>query len=204
MGERSRKPILIAIAGGSGSGKSWLGSRLADRLPGRVEVVCMDSFYRDLAHLPVARRAQLNFDHPRAIETELLETAVAAASKGEPFDVPQYDYVTHTRTGASQTCRPGRFVIFEGLWMLRTRRLRSFFDLRIFVEASAKWRMERRLERDVGERRRTRESVIRQFRDHVEPMHELYVEPQVHVADEVVVAPVKKTEVQRLLSRIGS
>lgn len=198
---RSQTPVMIAIAGGSGSGKSWLADRLAVALSGRVEVVCMDSFYRDRGHLTPAQCARVNFDQPRAIDREALLAAVARARAGRDFDLPRYDYLTHTRIG-SRRCRPGRFVIFEGLWMLRGRALRSLFDLRVFVDAPAKWRLARRLERDVGERGRTKASITRQFREQVEPMHARHVLPQHQWADEVVTAPVSARAVERIVSEL--
>jgi len=198
---RTSNPTLIAIAGGSGSGKSWLATRLAERLPGRVETVCMDSFYRDRAHLSPARRARVNFDHPRAIDGEALRSAVEAARRGRAFEVPDYDYTIHSRVGARR-CRPGRFVIFEGLWMLRGRELRRLFDLLVFVDATAKWRLARRLERDVGERGRTKSSIARQFREQVEPMHRRFVQPQERLADEIVTAPVTPDAIERIAREV--
>ena len=202
MTTSTRKPVLVAIAGGSGSGKSWLATRLAERLPGRVEVVCMDAFYRDRAHLTPAQMARVNFDTPRAIDGNALRLAAETASRGEVFRVPVYDYVTHMRTG-TRDCRPGRIVIFEGLWILRSNKLRSLFDHRIFVDAPTKWRLEKRLARDVGERARSRASIIRQFRDQVEPMHQRYVEPQKRRADDVLLSPVSEEAVESLLEKIG-
>jgi uridine kinase len=192
-------PVLIAIAGGSGSGKTWLARHLSRNLPGRVEIVCLDAFYRDRSHLPPGRRARCNFDHPRALDRAALETAIREARAGRTFAVPVYDYAAHARIG-TRPCRPDRFVIFEGLWPLLSPRLRRLFDLKIFIEAGSDWRLARRLERDVGERGRTPDSIIQQFREQVDPMHRIHVEPQHSHADLVFNAPVTDGDADRALA----
>ncbi|HEV2395295.1 MAG TPA: zeta toxin family protein [Verrucomicrobiae bacterium] len=179
---KARRPLLLAIAGGSGSGKSWLATKLETALAPNVLRICLDDFYRDRSHLTPARRARLNFDHPRAIDWNALENALKRLHAGHPARVPSYDFKTHTRLAASQVLRPKPLIVVEGLWLLRRPALRRLFALRIFLECPARTRLKRRLARDGQSRGRTRESVQAQFHATVQPMHRLFVAPQVRWA----------------------
>jgi uridine kinase len=193
---------LIAIAGGSGSGKSWLANRLIASLGRQATAIPIDDFYRDRSHLPLARRARINYDHPRTIDWELLEATLRQAKTGNSFTVPNYSYVEHTPAGRPRKCRAQRFLILEGLWALRSRRLAPLIDFAVYVDASAKWRLARRLERDVAERGRSRASVTRQFREQVEPMHRRFIAPQSRRADLILQSPIDDDAFNLLLQRI--
>lgn len=182
----SRFPILVAIVGGSGSGKSWLADRLQQALGDDASRLSLDDFYRDRSHLPPARRAELNFDHPLAIDWAALETTLRQCAQGRQASVPVYDFHTHTRAARPRDFTPGRLVLFDGLWLLRRPSVRRFFDYSIFLDCPAPLRLSRRLARDCAERGRSRASVARQFATTVEPMHVKYVEGQRKWADRVL------------------
>lgn len=196
------RPGLVAIVGGSASGKTWLADRLAAALGRRAGRLALDDFYRDLSHLPPGRRSRVNFDHPRAIDWPLLEQVLARLAKGGAADVPSYDFTTHCRRPTKRLCAPREVILVEGLWLLRRAGLRARFDLTVFLRCGPALRLQRRLIRDVEERGRSEESVRRQFATQVEPMHERFVEPQARWADVVLCSPVGEEEVRRLAARV--
>lgn len=188
---------LVAIVGGSGSGKTWLAEHLCHALGSDATRLSLDDFYRDLSHLAPARRERVNFDHPRAIDWAALEEVLRTCRPGRPARIPRYNFATHCRMG-QETWRPARLVLLDGLWLLRRSALRRLFARRIFVEAPAALRLRRRIERDVEERGRKRASVVKQFREDVAPMHERFVAPQKRWADVVLRSPVSPSDVQEL------
>jgi uridine kinase len=175
---------LIGIAGPSGAGKTYLAQHLAAVL--NAPVLSMDAYYRDLAHLPLPERAVSNFDHPAAIQHELLIDHVQQLSQGKAVEIPCYDFATHTRTAQTKSFGPADVVIIEGLFTLYWPELRQLLRTKIFVEMNQVVCFERRTLRDVSERGRTRESVQHQFRTTVTPMTDLYVLPTRHNADLVL------------------
>jgi len=175
--------VIIGIAGGSGAGKTWLAEQLTASLAPDVVRLSMDDFYLDRSHLSLARRATLNFDHPRAIDWRALEAAVRRLRAGRPAQVPCYDFSTHCRRSSQSSLFPKAVVLVDGLWPLYRPSLRRLLDLRIFLACPARTRLRRRLARDLKARGRTAESVRQQFRLTVEPMHRRFVEPQAKWAD---------------------
>jgi len=172
------RSFTIAIAGGSGSGKTSLTRALVDVLgEQRCAVLDHDSYYRDLSRQPLAVRAATNFDHPDSLENDLLARQLAALQAGRTIERPRYDFTTHTRTAQTDRVEPRPVVICEGILLLAVPELRNAFDLRIYLDTPADIRVLRRLQRDVVERGRTIPSVVKQYLDSVRPMHELYVEP---------------------------
>lgn len=182
--ETRRKPRLIGIAGPSCAGKTEVAVRLATAL--RAPVVAIDSYYRDLAHLPLEERAQANFDTPESLDEELLISQVRLLSRGEEADIPVYDFTRHVRTEAVERVRAGEFLIIEGLFTLYWEELRRLLDVKVFVSADDSISLGRRLERDIRERGRSRESVLEQYRLTVRPMAEKYVLPTRAFADLVL------------------
>ena len=181
------KPVkLVAIVGGSCSGKSWLAQQLEKKLAPDAACLSLDDFYFDRSYLTPGRRARLNFDHPLAIDWKRLSRALRALRGGRPAHVPTYDFSTHCRRPQHRLIEPKSVLLIEGLWLLHRRELRPLFDFSIFLNASRQRRFERRLYRDVSERGRSRASVQEQFRRTVEPMHRKYVAPQARWADLVV------------------
>jgi uridine kinase len=178
-----RSALIVGIAGGSGSGKTWLAEQLAASLAPDVLRLSMDDFYLDRSHLSPARRARINFDHPRAIDWEALEEAVRRLRAGRPACVPCYDFSTHCRHSSQRSLFPKSVVLVDGLWAWYRSSLRRMLDVRIFLTCPARTRLRRRLARDLKARGRTAESVRKQFRLTVEPMHRRFVEPQAQWAD---------------------
>jgi uridine kinase len=199
--ERAR-PVLVAIVGGSGSGKTWLAGRLAATLGASTLRISQDDFYRDLGHLPLARRARVNFDHPRTIDWPELERALHDLAAGRPTSLPVYDFATHTRRPERRTVQPCRVVLVEGLWLLRRRKLRSAFAITLYLDCPARLRRDRRLARDTALRGRTRTSVMKQFREQVAPMHRRWVEPQRRHATQELRSPIPSRRVKALAADI--
>lgn len=209
---RPRKPaasappvVLVAIAGGSGSGKTWLASALRRRLQPHAGLISLDDFYRDLSHLPLRERRRTNFDSPAAIDWRSFETALRAIARGESPLLPRYDFARHTRASRPHRWRRRDVVVIEGLWPWVKPWLRRLFSLRIYRSATAEVRYLRRLHRDVRLRGRTPANVARQWQTQVEPMYARHVAPQRRTADLVlggVVSPAQITELAERIRRL--
>lgn len=195
---------LIAVVGGSGSGKSWLASWLGTELGGSAAHLCLDDFYQDLGHLPEDERDAVNFDDPAAIDWECLRGVIECLERGEAARIPIYDFTTHLRKPATRDFENPGVVVMEGLWLLNPEWLREKISVSVFVECPEDERLRRRIERDVLERGRTEESVRRQFLDHVKPMHDRFVEPQREVATFQVNSPMEPHELAGLLQECGA
>lgn len=198
----SKAVKLIAIVGGSGSGKTWLAQRLKKKLAPDAVCLSLDDFYLDRSHLTSARRARLNFDHPRAIDWKRLYRVLRTLRGGRAAQTPVYDFATHCRRRGDRMLKPGAVVIVDGLWLLHHRELRRLFDLGIFLDAAMTCRLKHRLARDVSERGRSRASVLQQFRGTVQPMHRKYVAPQAVWADMVLTGTCSAEQVTRIAKRI--
>lgn len=199
---RRGRVALVAIAGGSGSGKTWLARALQRRLRPHAGLLSLDDFYRDLSHLPLARRARTNFDSPAAIDWRAFGAALRAIRRGEAPVLPRYDFARHTRSSRSRRWRKRRIVVIEGLWPWVKPRLRALFALRIFREAGAGTRFARRLRRDVRERGRTPDDVRRQWDAQVEPSYARHVAPQRASADLVLGAALSPAQVAAVARRL--
>jgi uridine kinase len=172
------KPVVIGVAGGTGSGKTTVVREIVSRLgPEDVAVVQHDSYYRDRSGIPPAERAGINYDHPDALETSLLVEHLCVLREGRPVDVPVYDFATHTRTEKVVPLIPRKVMIVEGILVLAEPDLRAQMAMRVFVDTDADIRMIRRLRRDMRDRGRTLESVVAQYLETVRPMHLEFVEP---------------------------
>ncbi len=181
------RPLVLGVAGGSGSGKSTVVREVARALgEDRVAVIRHDWYYRDLAHLPYAERCAVNFDHPDALETDLLVRQVDALLRGDTVEAPSYDYATHTRARRVVRIEPKPVVILDGILVLAEPDLRERMDLKVFVDTDADIRLLRRLRRDTVERGRTAESVLDQYERTVRPMHLEFVEPSRRYADLII------------------
>jgi uridine kinase len=182
-----RAPLVIGIAGGSGSGKTTVAQAILQRVgPDRIAFLQHDSYYKDLSGLPPTQRAEVNFDHPNSLETELLIEHIATLREGKPVEVPIYDFSTHSRTAATFTVQPRRVILVEGILIFTEAALRELFDVKIFVDTDSDLRLIRRLERDIAERGRTAQSVIKQYQTTVRPMHLEFVEPSKRYADVII------------------
>jgi uridine kinase len=194
--------LLIAIVGGSGSGKTWLADRIFKTFPGRSTRLALDDFYRDRSHLSPAARARCNFDNPNAIDWQMFEKALGSLALGQDAVIPCYDFTTHCRKQVSKIVHVKPLVIADGLWLLRRPAIRKLFHFTIFLECPTSTRLRRRLERDTQTRGRTPASIRRQFHDTVNPMHERFVEPQKRFADLVLGGNIPPSTVREILDRI--
>lgn len=197
----TESPIIVAIVGGSGAGKTWLADRLQRCFADEASRVCLDNFYRDRSHLALSRRATVNYDHPRAIDWGAVLKFLDHIRAGKPAVIPNYDFKTHTRCG-SIVWKPTPIVLFEGLWLLCKPEVRKRFDFSVFLDAAASLRLRWRLARDVAERGRTAASVRHQFRTQVAPMHKCHVANQKRWAHVVVRQVIGKREVDHLAGQI--
>lgn len=185
--DRSERPLFVGVAGGSGSGKTTVVERIMQGLaPHPVTLIHHDSYYRDYSELTLEERARINFDHPDALETELLVEHLDALRRGETVEVPVYDFTTHERTSRTRPAAPTPVVIVDGILVLAERPIRERLDIRIFVDTDPDVRFIRRLQRDLAERGRTLESVVEQYQETVRPMHLEFVEPSKRYADVIV------------------
>lgn len=169
--------ICVGIGGGSGSGKTWLATYLQSHLGAKCVVVSQDWYYRDNSRLTIEQSRKLNFDHPRAIETPLLESQLKHLLQGRPIRAPRYDYATHARLKRTRLVEPAPIVILEGLLVLHEKRLREHMDYSVYVDVPDDVRLVRRLHRDVEERRVDLKETLRIYDHCVRPMHRRFIEP---------------------------
>jgi uridine kinase len=180
-------PLVIGIAGGSGSGKTTVVQTILQRVgTDKIALLQHDSYYKDLSGLPTTQHLEVNFDHPNSLETELLIQHIAALRAGKPVEVPIYDFATDSRTNQTYTLTPKRVILVEGILIFTEAKLREMCDVKIFVDTDADLRFIRRLERDIHERGRTADSVIAQYQRTVRPMHLEFVEPSKRYADIII------------------
>ncbi len=181
------KNLIIGIAGGSGSGKTSVAKALVKdmHLNGTI-IIEQDWYYKDLAHLPQEERMKWNFDHPNSVEFDLLIKDLRAIVSGKTIEVPQYNYVTHSRTKETLTISPQKVIIVEGIMVLYEPSLRELLDIKLFVDTDPDIRFIRRLKRDIYKRGRAIDNVIDQYMQTVRPMHETFVEPSKRFADVII------------------
>lgn len=178
--------IIIGIAGGTGSGKSTFTNRLRDRFGDNITVIYHDNYYKRHDDIPFEERKKLNYDHPDALETDLLIEHIKRLRNGESIECPVYDYTVHNRSDKTVRIDPRKIIPIEGILLLADPRLRSLLDIKIYVEADADERILRRILRDVKERGRDIDNIVEQYLTTVKPMHYLYVEPTRATADIVI------------------
>jgi uridine kinase len=179
--------FVIGVAGGSGSGKTTVVRRIVESLgTDHVTLLEHDRYYRDRNDLRLEERAALNYDHPDALETDLLVQHVTALRDGHAVEVPVYDFARHARQAITEPAAPRRAIIIEGILIFSDRRLRDLMDVKVFVDADDDTRFIRRLQRDLSERGRTVQSVIDQYLGTVKPMHLEFVEPSKRYADIII------------------
>ena len=178
--------IIIGIAGGTGSGKSTFTNRLRDRFGDNITVIYHDNYYKRHDDIPFEERKKLNYDHPDALETDLLIEHIKRFRNGESVECPVYDYTVHNRSDKTVRIDPRKIILIEGILLLADPRLRSLLDIKIYVEADADERILRRILRDVKVRGRDIDNIVEQYLTTVKPMHYLYVEPTRATADIVI------------------
>lgn len=180
-------PVIIGIAGGTGSGKTTVARAIYDRVgKDRIEWISHDSYYRNFEGLDPHERHHINFDHPDSLETELLARHLDVLIKGSSVEVPIYEFTTHSRKEATLRVEPRRVIIVEGILVLAEPELRRRINIKLFVDTPADLRFMRRLVRDIKTRGRSMESVIEQYMTTVRPMHEEFVEPSKRYADLII------------------
>ena len=180
-------PLVIGIAGGTGSGKTTVTNAILDRLDkSRVVVIQHDSYYRDLSAHGGVTPDQVNFDHPDSLETPLLIRHIKDLKGGRPIQQPIYNFTTHRRMAADRELEPREIIIIDGILIFVDKELRELMDIKIFVDTDADERLIRRIRRDILERGRSVESVMQQYMSTVKPMHLEFVEPSKHWADVII------------------
>ncbi len=179
--------LVVGVAGGTGSGKTTVARELADALPeGRAHIIEYDAYYREQSNVSDEERAATNYDHPNALESELLAKHVKALRSGQSADIPVYDFVTHNRSAETRHLEPRPVLVVEGIMALAVPCIRELFDIKIFVDTDADLRVFRRIRRDIEQRGRSFNSVREQYYNTVRPMHMEFVEPSKRFADLIV------------------
>ncbi len=181
------KPLIVGIAGGTGSGKSTVTRRLADALAGTpVSFIALDAYYRDLADLPLDERKRRNFDHPDAFDLDLLAEHLDLLRRGVAIEMPVYDYRQHVRSTRTQTVEPGEIVVVDGILLFHLEKVRELCHVKVYVDADADVRLARRIRRDMAERGRTLDDILDQYLTTVRPMHERFIAPTREFADVIL------------------
>lgn len=181
-----RTPLVIGVVGGSGSGKTTVARAVQESLGLDAAFVDMDAYYRDQAHLPFEERLLVNYDHPDAFDLDLMVAQLSALGRGEAIEKPTYDFARHTRAERRERIEPRAAIVVDGILLLVEPRLRALLDIKVFVDVDDDVRFIRRLQRDVQERGRSVEDVIRQYLTTVRPMHLEFVEPSKRWADIII------------------
>jgi len=181
------RPLIIGIAGGSGSGKSTVARRIADALaPAKVAFLDMDAYYKHRSDLSIEERRKLNWDHPDAFDLDLLSAHLMALADGKAIDKPVYDFVTHLRTDQTVHIEAADVIVVDGILLFVYERVRARCDVKVFVDADADVRLIRRIRRDMAQRGRPLEEILDQYLTTVQPMHLQFVEPSKRYADIIV------------------
>jgi uridine kinase len=205
MTHTHNKPFVIGVAGGSGSGKSTVTREvLASIGPEMAAVVMQDDYYLDQTHLSFEERFKTNYDHPDAFDWPLMKQQVKALCRGEPIEMPVYDFTAHNRSSKTITVMPAPVIVIEGLFALYDASLREMMSLKIFVDTAADVRFIRRLQRDIAERGRSVESVTKQYLDTVRPMHKQFIEPTKRHADVIFPHGANKPAVDIITTKAAS
>ncbi|QTU83311.1 uridine kinase [Carnobacteriaceae bacterium zg-C25] len=183
----SKKPIVIGVTGGSGSGKTSISRKIVEAFPGlSVVLIEQDAYYKDQSHISFEERLKTNYDHPFAFDGDLLIADIKKLMNKETINKPVYDYVNHTRSSKVVVVEPKDVIILEGLFVLEDERLRELMDIKIYVDTDDDLRIIRRIVRDMRDRGRSLESVIKQYLEVVKPMHHQFIEPTKRLADVII------------------
>lgn len=179
--------LIIGITGGTGSGKTSVVSQIVSQLPAdEVCVISQDSYYHDTSELSFEERTKINFDHPKAIDFDLLVSHLQALRRGESFEQPVYSFIEHNRTGETLTTHPKKVIIVEGILILTHPDIREMFDIKVFVHADSDERLIRRLKRDIATRGRDLNEILTRYQTTLKPMHQQFIEPTKEYADIII------------------
>ncbi|MBC8416097.1 MAG: uridine kinase [Candidatus Cloacimonetes bacterium] len=179
-------PVIIGLAGGTGSGKSTITDAIRSEVKDHITLIPQDSYYKNFGLLPIEKRNKINYDHPDSFDNELLMEHLKLLKKNIPIQKPIYDFKTHSRIDKTTLIKPSKIIIVEGILIFENEQLRKLMDIKIFVDTDADIRILRRIERDINERGRSLESVVLQYRNTVQPMHIEFVEPSKRYADIII------------------
>lgn len=182
----NRKICVVGVAGGSASGKTTIVKKLENFFGNDIAVLSHDNYYKAHDEMPFEERCRLNYDHPDSFESERLAEDVRRLIKGHAINIPVYDYCNHNRSAETVTVEPKQVIIIEGFLVLENRELRDLMDIKVYVDTDADERLMRRIQRDMVERGRSIESIIKQYSETVKPMHEEFVEPSKKYADIII------------------
>ena len=181
------KTIIICITGASGSGKTTFAKELISALPkDKITLISQDSYYKDLNHLTIQERSSQNFDHPNALDLDLLKKHLITLKNGEEITQPIYDFNTHSRISSKKIIHPKEIIIVEGTLSVSKKMLHQLYDIIIYIDQDQNTCLERRIKRDIAERGRTRKSVIEQYNSTVKPMFEKFIYPCRQIAQEII------------------
>jgi len=179
--------LIIGIFGGTGSGKTTIVNQISTYFSlNELVIISQDSYYKDNSTIPHKNRCKLNYDKPDAIDFNLLYKHISDLKKGKTIQQPIYDFKTHNRLDKTIQIKPKKILILEGILIMCHAKIRSIFDLKIFINADSKTRMERRIKRDIIERGRSRHEVLKRYNETIKPMHEKYIEPTKIFADSII------------------
>lgn len=179
--------LIIGIAGGTGSGKTTVVEQVAHEFPDHeVTVISQDSYYKDTSDLSYEERVLINFDHPESIDFDLLEQHLLELKAGNAIDQPVYSFVDHNRTGETVRTAPSKVIIVEGILILTMPRIRSLFDIKVYIDCDSDERLIRRLKRDLADRGRDLKEVLDRYQSTLKPMHQQFIEPTKAYADVII------------------
>ncbi len=180
------EPLVIGIAGGTGSGKTTFANKIEDAFPGQAILICQDSYYKDLSHLALEERKKLNFDHPDSIDFDLMAEHIEELKQGHTIEKPVYNFHLFTRENYTETVGANKIIIVEGILLFAVPEVSDLCDLKLFIDTDDDVRLLRRIHRDIHERSRTLESVTKQYLSTVKPMHDVFVQPSKKQADLII------------------
>ncbi len=197
--------FIIGVSGGSGSGKSTVTEHIVNAIgKDKVVVIMQDYYYKDLSHLTLEQRRKINFDHPDAFDWDLLKQHINNLNDGVPIEAPTYDYKEYIRKSETMLIMPAQVVVFEGILALMDNELRNLMALKIFVDTAPDIRFIRRLERDIEQRGRSVESVIKQYLEFVRPMHKKFIEPTKRYSHIIIPHGANRAALEMIVARVNA
>ena len=196
----AQAPLIVGIAGGTGSGKSTFAQRIKESLGENVALIEQDAYYKSLSHLSMDERKNVNFDHPDSLDFSLMCEHLVALKRGESILKPTYDFKTHSRTAIEEEIVPAKIILVEGILLFAVPEVRELLDIKIFIDVKDDIRLLRRIERDLVERGRSLEDIKIQYVSTVKPMHQLFVSPSKLYADVIIPAIGDTTEAEKIIT----